>query len=728
MVKEEDRKRANKACLNCRSRKAKCEFDGDSTNCVRCQREDKQCVFIASRRGGRSNVEKGRLARLRRQYEANEQTTVEIDPAIAFGTLHNPSDSLDLLARTAFSKAQGSDEDHYHGFQHGEVSTNNDDDDGDESMDGTRTDPELSFENGTHSRDSEIEQQQLVPHSLTRTSTEAADAGDDLPIPFTPPAIERMGEFYLIAHRIINPTQLRTFVATFFARHHHYLPLIPAKRIPSTDESLVEFATQEPILLATFVLIASRFENTRAHDACWSYMKGVINDLVLGMIPPTVGAVEAMLLIAENIPRHPEVGDANLHKVEARIAWNLIGLAIRMGYYLGFDQKTLIRRYETMDEDTHRMRLVWTYCYMHDRQASVRLGKAFWSRGPSLCFENPCITSNMYKEAFVNFPTLIPSANSPEDYACLMQAHIELTQILTNIHDSLYPSRDRTIALVRVGEYYKILDEFTRSFSAYRFAWKEKHWKMFPLNETVWMTFHYAKLYAYAFAFQAHVRRHAKLQKRMQEDNSNELRRAQVRRIFPRGVAGSVDAKFILESKKAAYDILEICINQLYKGGALAYLPARYYGYLTYAAVFLIKVAFTGAVGLKEQRYILNLIKRLIACFSDDSISSDRQHPLVRCGNQLRMLVRTIWTAEGLADEPAHGESEEESSMLSKAVDDSFQQSVDAGPSPTEFSFSLVEGGSDAALEDLTALLSIDLDSEVWLSYFNQTGAEPYLL
>ena len=34
-------------------------------------------------------------------------------------------------------------------------------------------------------------------------------------------------------------------------------------------------------------------------------------------------------------------------------------------------------------------------------------------------------------------------------------SYVELTQTMTSAHDILYPSKDRTIALVRVGEYYK---------------------------------------------------------------------------------------------------------------------------------------------------------------------------------------------------------------------------------------------------------------------------------
>jgi len=42
---------------------------------------------------------------------------------------------------------------------------------------------------------------------------------------------------------------------------------------------------------------------------------------------------------------------------------------------------------------------------------------------------------------------------------------------MTNSHDVLYPSKDRTISLVTAGAYYRYLDEFTRSINSFRDIW-----------------------------------------------------------------------------------------------------------------------------------------------------------------------------------------------------------------------------------------------------------------
>lgn len=61
-----------------------------------------------------------------------------------------------------------------------------------------------------------------------------------------------------------------------------------------------------------------------------------------------------------------------------------------------------------------------------------------------------------------NFPYMLkhsprnPAATNDTDSASLMQALVELTQIMTNAHDLLYPSKMRTDILVRQGEYFKV--------------------------------------------------------------------------------------------------------------------------------------------------------------------------------------------------------------------------------------------------------------------------------
>ncbi|KAK9234579.1 hypothetical protein V1525DRAFT_412614 [Lipomyces kononenkoae] len=722
------RRRAYKACINCRIRKAKCIFsDGVfKPPCVRCQREGKECSFPPSKRGGRSNIEKGRALRQgsQNQLKRNEKQplephelhlsqestisvvseNVDAEP-LAFGLLRNPSDALDILARTSSFSADEA-------CIPVSVATSPADISQYKKEDKTNTSAPEDEDNGALDDEGAIVED---PHPSPRRLISGRKRHQ-----------EKISDCKLIRRGYINATQLRIFVSIFFSRHHHYLPLVPAYKAPLTDELLSDFVVQEPFLLTAMVIIASRYENHAVHDQCWKYMQQLISELVFG-IEPTVGAIESLLLLSENIPRQPNVDIHKLSYHEERMAWNLIGLAIRLSYYLGFDQKTLIDLTDKLDGETHRERLVWTYCYMHDRQASIRLGKAFWSRGPGLCFQNPEVGVSIMSDSSLNFPSLAPSNGNREDFSSHVQAHVELTQILTNIHDALYPSRDRTIALVFVGEYYRNLDEYTRSFTAFSLAWQSKSWETFPLNETVWLTYHYARLYAYGFAFQGHLlRKTTKYKEALSMASHDRPTLANI--VFPRGLGGSPDSKFIIESKMAATDLLSVCIDKLHAGGALAYLPSRYYGYISYAVVFLIKIIFTGALVPNDQRNILILVKQTIGCFVELTGTVDKAHPLVRRIGQLRALVRPLWNAEGTtltaATTPAASSLPSRLNMApapETLYGDSTAISGDTsvlGDGILSLDFSATGSEASDGGADLTSLLSFDIDSEIWMSYF----------
>lgn len=85
-VRDGQRKRSYKACLHCRSRKAKCDL-GDITApreppCSRCRREGRRCEFAPSRRGGNVVGRKRRLLaieQLKRQGAAERDAIEMVD-------------------------------------------------------------------------------------------------------------------------------------------------------------------------------------------------------------------------------------------------------------------------------------------------------------------------------------------------------------------------------------------------------------------------------------------------------------------------------------------------------------------------------------------------------------------------------------------------------------------------------------------------------------------------
>lgn len=209
-----------------------------------------------------------------------------------------------------------------------------------------------------------------------------------------PPRIE---DFALVKLGILDGEQVAKLVDAFFRYYHHLFvslfcrridvdgqPMVPAERIPQSRERLAEFACNERYLTSAMVIIASRHDRDpgmrHIHEQAWTTMRGWISEVICFGAPPNIGLVEALLLLAENLPRDPpptDVPDAihaqgfgeEAHGAENRQAWMMIGMAIRSAYSLGLDKlavKVLPKGERTYEVE--RARLVWTYCYLFDRQ------------------------------------------------------------------------------------------------------------------------------------------------------------------------------------------------------------------------------------------------------------------------------------------------------------------------------------------------------------------------
>lgn len=180
----------------------------------------------------------------------------------------------------------------------------------------------------------------------------------------------------------------------------------------------------------------------------------------------TVGAVEALLILAEWVPQRLQDDPTTGHGEEDQAAWVLVGLAIRLGYLQGLEQTGLVQERDIQSEHVIRKRLAWAgkcplislvlperlislydvACYMSDRQVSIRLGKGFWSRGPGPSFLQAA-----------EFPSLQSQKAGAEDLALLFQAHLELTQLFGTAHDILYSSSRHREHAYLGGEYVRYI-------------------------------------------------------------------------------------------------------------------------------------------------------------------------------------------------------------------------------------------------------------------------------
>lgn len=73
---------------------------------------------------------------------------------------------------------------------------------------------------------------------------------------------------------------------------------------------------------------------------------------------------------------------------------------------------------------------------------------------------------HMHTDPADDFPEMCAIPGIQDDYASYMQCLIQITQVVTNAHDLLYPSKSRSAAMAKAEHYYKHIDDFGESTTA----------------------------------------------------------------------------------------------------------------------------------------------------------------------------------------------------------------------------------------------------------------------
>lgn len=302
--------------------------------------------------------------------------------------------------------------------------------------------------------------------------------------------------------------------------------------------------------------------DTYINQACEEHVRYLVSQLMYGT-GVSIQAVEALLILAEWAVWNQHEGST---PSKDSAAWMLSGTAIRIGYLLGLDHTSF--RSDSPDaiiNDLCHKRLVWSACYMSDRQASIQVGRGFWSRGPG--------PLSGFQAA--DFPSLGPALPGADDYAIIFKANLELTQIFGNAHDVLYSNRGREMKLILAGDYVKYIDDFRAGIRSWHSIYGALTCSA-NIKVTLFLSFDYLRLYVNAFSFQVAMARIV--------SGASESLTGKNPGLDP-------DARFIYESVDAAKSILTAVNEFIDPVSCMRYLPLKYFLYIVHVAVFLYKVS-----------------------------------------------------------------------------------------------------------------------------------------
>ncbi|THV69596.1 hypothetical protein D6D28_05786 [Aureobasidium pullulans] len=654
-------KRTSKACLVCRARKSKCTLDTTDGEpqppCLRCRKENKQCVIGSSNRGGR-RVRRSTIA----SQQAQQQTQTSTQPQAQARPQVQKTDSNDeSVLGTPWNPGTAPNNPYSDPPQH------------------TVTAASPSVTNtGVSNLDFATQRQLFDPHSLAMDldptlgpstssglrSNEAAtresarsSSSDNMPFndlqnpsdaldilaqiasndnnPGRQPAWQEKQpthslranslyssnwnhdslDYHLVRTGALSSAKITQLIERYRQHYHPYFSIAPPSTLDTNN--LTKTAKNEPHLLTAMLVIASKdlLEEPHIFTACSEYMQSLVSVLVAGG-PGGVEAVEGLLLLAEWTPYTSRSRAGNVGRGEEdREAWMHVGTALRIGYYLSLDKYSFPVAGDIKDPEWKRKRLVWTCCYISDRQISIRIGRAFWSRGPG-----PGLA--IRKE---DFPYQ-PQNPGDEDFPKLFQATLELTLLFSNVHDVLYSSPGNSLRNHLTGGYYIKID-----FRSAYYGWNAVYGTMTcspNLKAMLLMSYDYLRLYTNAFAFHATIRRALP---------EGENGKPSFSRVFYNNVGAVGDARFIYEGLDAAKSLLTTMNNFVDAERMLRYMPLRFYLFTVYAGVFLYHARSVGVMAPEEESSVRRMIQQTVTVLQRSGVGES--HP----GSRYSQLLKLLW-------------------------------------------------------------------------------------
>ncbi|KAH8893977.1 hypothetical protein GQ53DRAFT_805380 [Thozetella sp. PMI_491] len=590
--------RQYRACIRCRARKSRCDFgETGKPPCAKCVREGiDDCILAGSRRGGN-------YSHLRRSKKKKDSPTETSQPSqtptsppdaspvdvplphrradsVHQRHLQNPSDALLILANTCGQQQLQEEADAF-------------------------SPPSIADGKGLHSGGGVVSGGVRSDRPLTLLTpslpSDISSPGGDHPRLNTG---DNVYDYPPVRDGILDVALIGHILRHYSDNYHPFFPIVPANVLQPA--CLAETMKKETFLLTAVLSVASRDRPDLAdvHSWIWKFMRHLILELMIGPSPTrNVGCVEGLLLLGEWSPVDDSVGGEGT-------AWSLIGLAVRLAYLLRLEDSSFRCSDGDLAPVMLRRRLTWTFTYLLDRQISIRMGQAFWCRGPSL-------SARFTAE---DFPTLQPKHAYDDDFASFLQAQVEITALFGNAHDILFASKQRTRELMARGDYPKYIDDTRRALDVWKGAWEQRPMSS-HLKSCLNLMQHYLRLYVTAFAFQAVLSRHS--------TNGDDA--------FPHSIMGTPDARHIYEAVDAAEALLTIALEEISPEKHLRYMPARFYLYEVHSAVFLYKAHASGALSSEMHARASGLMRQFIDVLTAASVDSDH------IASKYARLLQGLW-------------------------------------------------------------------------------------
>lgn len=166
--------------------------------------------------------------------------------------------------------------------------------------------------------------------------------------------------YHLVETGQISFDKIEKLVRRYQDLFHPYYPLAPQQAFEY--DNLRGFAAHEPQLLTAVLVIATKdlIEEPALYEITSTYMKSLVSDLAAGS-DGSIGAVEALLILAEWAPYTQRSQSGFIGRGEEdKESWMHVGVALRIGYFLGLEKFSFRSADESKDPLLARKRLVWT--------------------------------------------------------------------------------------------------------------------------------------------------------------------------------------------------------------------------------------------------------------------------------------------------------------------------------------------------------------------------------